>query len=195
MQQIKCVIVGDEGIGKTSLLFVFSSNLYVGDYVPKLYEYIGYDRCSVERIIKERYVNLIFWDTSVGDTQNRIRKLSYSSAEIVLLCFSIVSPLSFGNIKEKWITKIRQECPNIPFLLIGTKVDLRENRRVMELLKSRKQSPITKRQGIELAKEIGAISYMECSSLEIQGTNDIIQEIVKIVTEPRKEKTEGCRTM
>ena len=195
MQQINCVVVGDVGIGKTSMLFAFYANIFRGDYVPKLYEYHGYDRCSVEREIKDRYVNLIFWDTTEGDMQDRIRCKSYSSAEIILLCFSVVSPLSFKSIKTKWMPEIRQECQNIPILLIGTKVDLRENKGVNELLHSRKQSPITKRQGIELAKEIGAITYMECSSLEFRGANDIVLETAKTIIQPRREKTEGCRTM
>lgn len=95
-----------------------------------------------------------------------MRPLSYPHTSCFLLCFSISSPRSLVSIKERWIPEIRHYCPDAPILLCGTKVDLRHDNAIIEKLASMNMKPISKEQGEECAKDIGAIAYIETSSLQ-----------------------------
>ena len=50
----------------------------------------------------------------------RLRPLSYPQTDVFLVCFSVVSPSSFENIKEKWVPEITHHCPKTPFLLVSS---------------------------------------------------------------------------
>jgi len=50
---------------------------------------------------------------------------------------------------------VRHHCPSTPIILVGTKLDLRDEKETIEKLKEKKLAPITYPQGLALAKEIG----------------------------------------
>jgi Ras-related C3 botulinum toxin substrate 1 len=60
----------------------------------------------------------------------------------------------------KWHPEIKFHAPNTPIILVGTKLDLRDNEVEIEKLKKIKQVPITFRQGSDMMKKIGAIKYI-----------------------------------
>lgn len=53
----------------------------------------------------------------------------------------------------------------MPFLLVGTQVDLRDDGATLETLAKNKQQPVTFESGEKLAHELKAVKYMECSAL------------------------------
>ena len=55
----------------------------------------------------------------------------------------------------QWYPEVRHHCPNTPIILVGTKLDLRDDKDTIEKLKEKKLSPITYPQGLAMAKEIG----------------------------------------
>lgn len=57
-----------------------------------------------------------------------------------LLC----SRASFENVKLKWLPEIRHHAPGVPFILVGTKSDLRDDEDTLEKLREKKLAPITK---------------------------------------------------
>lgn len=57
---------------------------------------------------------------------DRLRPLSYPGADIVLLCFSLVTEASFDSVKDKWFPEVDHYVKNVPTILVGTKADLRE---------------------------------------------------------------------
>lgn len=72
-----------------------------------------------------------------------------------LICFSLVSPASYENVRAKWFPEVRHHCPSTPIILVGTKLDLRDDKDTIEKLKEKKLAPITYPQGLALAKDIG----------------------------------------
>lgn len=54
----------------------------------------------------------------------------------------------------QWYPEVRHHCPNTPIILVGTKLDLRDDKETIEKLKEKKLSPITYPQGLAMAKEI-----------------------------------------
>jgi small GTP-binding protein len=71
---------------------------------------------------------LHLWDTAGQEDYDRLRPLSYPNSDVILLCFSTISKASFEAIKEKWAPEVQHYIPNIPNILVGTKIDLRESK-------------------------------------------------------------------
>jgi cell division control protein 42 len=102
----------------------------------------------------------------------------------LLVCFSVTSPVSFENIKQKWYPEIQLLCPGVPFIIIGTKIDLRDDPSVIEKLSRYQMRPITTEQGKVLAREIGAVKYLECSALTQKGLKNVFDEAIVAALEP-----------
>jgi len=112
-----------------------------------------------------------------------------------LTAFSVVNPSSFENGRVNWYPEVSHHCPNTPLILVGTKVDLREDSSTVEKLASKKQAPITFEQGLGMVSEINAAKYMECSALTQQGLKAVFDEAIRSVLSPPvvagKEKKGG----
>uniref|UniRef100_A0A914IDF0 Uncharacterized protein n=1 Tax=Globodera rostochiensis TaxID=31243 RepID=A0A914IDF0_GLORO len=105
----------------------------------------------------------------------------------------VVSPVSFDNVITKWIPEIRQYCTeSIPIILVGTKIDLRDDPATLRSLQSEKRSPVTKAQGQKVAARIKAYKYCECSALTQQGLSAVFEEAVRAVISPKPKKKRKC---
>ncbi|KAL6445183.1 hypothetical protein ACFW04_002220 [Cataglyphis niger] len=160
MQTIKCVVVGDGAVGKTCLLISYTTNKFPSEYVPTVF-----DNYAVTVMIGGDPYTLGLFDTAGQEDYDRLRPLSYPQTDVFLVCFSVVSPSSFENVKEKWVPEITHHCQRTPFLLVGTQIDLRDDVATTEKLAKNKQKPISGEQGEKLAKELKAVKYVECSAL------------------------------
>ena len=78
-------------------------------------------------------------------------------------------------------TELTHHCPEVPFLLVGTKLDLRDDPDVQGELARRRLAPISYSQGTQLAQEIGAIKYLEFSALTQRGLHAVFDEAVRVV--------------
>ncbi|KAL6069406.1 hypothetical protein STEG23_021100, partial [Scotinomys teguina] len=85
---------------------------------------------------------------------DRLRPLSYPMTDVFLICFSVVNPASFQNVKEEWVPELKEYAPNVPFLLIGTQIDLRDDPKTLARLNDMKEKPVCVEQGQKLAKEV-----------------------------------------
>jgi GTPase SAR1 family protein len=77
---------------------------------------------------------------------DRLRPLSYPSTDIFLICFSLVTPVSFNNVKSKWAQEVTHHCPDAKILLVGTKSDLKDDKEVLDKLAKEGQQAITQQQ-------------------------------------------------
>jgi len=98
-----------------------------------------------------------------------------------------MSPVSFQNVKAKWIPEISHYSPKPTFLLVGTKVDLRNNMEEVEKLAKSKLSPVTTAMGMKLAKEIKAFKYVECSALTKEGLKVVFDTAIRAALHPPKQ--------
>lgn len=161
MENIKVVVVGDGAVGKTCLLISFTANAFPGDYVPTVF-----DNFSCNMMVGGRPVALGLWDTAGQEDYDRLRPLSYPQTDVFLVCYSVVSPPSFANVAEKWVPEIRKFCPDAPFVLVGLKEDMREDRDVVAQLYARqRRGPVTTDAGADLAERLGAAGFVEASAL------------------------------
>merc|ERR1712226_1498410 len=126
---------------------------------------------------------------------DRLRPLSYPQTDVFLVCFSVVSPASFENIREKWVPEIAHHCPKTPFLLVGTQADLRDDPIAIEKLQRNKQKPISTEQAERLARDLKAVKYVECSALTQKGLKNVFDEAILAALEPpaiKKKKDRKC---
>ncbi|RZC74523.1 hypothetical protein C5167_049994 [Papaver somniferum] len=179
---IKCVTVGDGAVGKTCLLISYTSNTFPTDYVPTVF-----DNFSASVLVDAQIVSLGLWDTAGQEDYNRLRPLSYRGADVFLLAFSLISRPSFENItKKKWIPELRHYAPSVPIVLVGTKLDLREDKQFH--IDYPGAYTISTAQGEELKKQIGASAYVECSSKNQQNVKTVFDIAIKLVLHPPKTK-------
>uniref|UniRef100_A0A0D9WIL4 Uncharacterized protein n=1 Tax=Leersia perrieri TaxID=77586 RepID=A0A0D9WIL4_9ORYZ len=180
---IKCVTVGDGAVGKTCMLICYTSNKFPTDYIPTVF-----DNFSANVSVDGNIVNLGLWDTAGQEDYSRLRPLSYRGADIFVLAFSLISRASYENVLKKWMPELRRFAPNVPIVLVGTKLDLRDHRSY--LADHPAASAITAAQGEELRKQIGAAAYIECSSKTQQNIKAVFDTAIKVVLQPPRRRGE-----
>jgi len=181
--RIKIVVVGDGAVGKTSLLISYATDKFPEEYVPTVFENYS------TQIPREdgSTILLHLWDTAGQEDYDRLRPLSYPGADIVLLCFSTVNRASFQAIKDKWYPEVHHYVPTIPYILVGTKIDCRENKQVDPNLG--RFDPVSLDMGQKMADEIRAIKYLEVSAKTRNGLVNVFQESMNEVLAHRDKKS------
>ncbi|KAI4983482.1 hypothetical protein ZWY2020_023974 [Hordeum vulgare] len=142
------------------------------DYVPTVF-----DNFSANVVVDGSTVNLGLWDTAGQEDYNRLRPLSYRGADVFLLAFSLISKASYENVTKKWIPELRHYAPGVPIILVGTKLDLRDDKQFF--VDHPGAVPISTAQGEELKKVIGATAYIECSSKTQQNIKAVFDAAIK----------------
>ncbi|KAH3756018.1 Rho GTPase [Pelomyxa schiedti] len=143
------MVVGDGNVGKTCLLISYTTNSFPGDYVPT-------DNYNANAMVDNIAIAFGLWDTSGSEEYDSLRPLSYPGTDVFLICFSLTEPSSFARVTSKWLPEIGNfVTPLPPIVLVGTKSDMR----------SKPGKTLPREQGENLAREIGAYKYVECSAL------------------------------
>ncbi|XP_037328036.2 rho-related GTP-binding protein RhoU-like isoform X1 [Pungitius pungitius] len=192
-RKVNCVLVGDGAVGKTSLIVSYTTNGYPAHYVPT-----ALDNFTVMVLVDEKPVRLQLCDTagqkwglvdgSINDELERLRPLCYKNADVFLLCYSVVRPCSFHNLLRRWVPDIRQHCPAAPLVLVGTQLDLREDVQVLIHLAQNQQRPVGTEEGRQLAQELGALGFAECSALTQKNLKDAFDSAILACV----QQTDSC---
>lgn len=161
----------------------YAQNGFPTNYVPTVFDCYSCHVC-----VDGKAINLGLWDTAGQEDYDRLRPLSYPQTDVFLAMFSVVSQNSFSNIRDKWLPEIRHYCPSTPVVLVGTKIDLRDNGDALSRLESRRQKPIEYEAGVTLAKEEGCAKYMEASALTQKGLFAVFEEAVRAAIASKEPK-------
>ncbi len=189
MESIKCVVVGDGAVGKTCMLISYASNQFPLDYVPTVF-----DNYAVNLVIAGEAYRLGLFDTAGQEEYDRLRTLAYPQTDVFLICFSVTSPSSFENVREKWIPEIKHYCPGTPFILVGTQSDLRNDPQTISQLSKRRQNFITEQDALKLASKERADSYAECSALTQKGLKNVFDEAILAALSDHSEAKQTKRS-
>ncbi|KAL2863827.1 Rho family protein [Aspergillus lucknowensis] len=166
----KCVVVGDNNVGKTTLLTLYTTGkLLLEDQIPRVFD-------NYSQQVGDYALEL--WDTYKPEEYDRYRQYCYPNTDIILVCFSVAREASFYNVKDFWTDEIQTYRPETPWLLVGTKTDLRDAPGASEVKHfGRANVFIMPEEGRSAAKQLGASGYVECSSKEDLNVKEVFDEV------------------
>ncbi|KAL6066745.1 Rho GTPase protein rac1 [Balamuthia mandrillaris] len=193
MIAIKCVVVGDGAVGKTSMLISYTTNSFPDEYIPTVF-----DNYTANVVVDNKTFSLGLWDTAGQGEYDRLRPLSYPQTDVFMLCYAVATPGSLDNIRDKWVPEIRENgCGDVPFIMVGTKSDLRQNKEAVAALSAKGQSLVTPEQANKIAKAVGAAKVVECSALTQEGLKNVFEEAIRLGTpkEDGAKSSGGCCIM
>ena len=161
--QVKFIIVGDSGVGKSNIILRFTHNEF-----RELTATLGvaYDKKQLKYNNKEYLIQV--WDTAGQENFKSVTRGYYKGSAVALIVYDITDEVSFTNV-EKWISDCKDNAPNSALLvLIGNKSDLEEKR------------VISKDKGKNLAEENDMI-FFETSALNGNGIESAFQKCIEII--------------
>jgi len=119
----KITVIGDGGVGKTSLIRRYTQDNFQKDYIMTL----GAQFSNYHFKINDDKIKLIFWDIAGQDTHHYLRPAFFKGSHAAIIVFSLEESdhgkKSFGNV-TKWQNNFKQNCGDLPIILFGNKVDL-----------------------------------------------------------------------
>jgi small GTP-binding protein len=138
----KIILLGDPAVGKTSLLSQFVDGKFFDEYIQTvganfLIKEIDL-KDSVEKLninkdlikdIQEKGFRLYFWD--IGGQQDKLFVTEYYFVQShgAIVVFNLVSKESFDSI-DFWISKLKELSGDIPYIIVGNKIDLDDKRAI-----------------------------------------------------------------
>ncbi|KAL8611091.1 hypothetical protein ACOMHN_064381 [Nucella lapillus] len=188
---IKCVLVGDTMVGKTCLARRLANHGFAADYTPTTF-----DNYAANTTVDGKSFVLGLFDTAGQEELNRLRILAYVNCDVFLLCFSVLSQDSLRRAQDSWIREVRSHAPHVPYVLVGTHIDVRDD----VTSRDRKTSVgaehaqfVTTKDGMAAAARIGADSYVECSSLTEAGILRLKEAAIDAVMNGTSPAEGGCQ--
>jgi small GTP-binding protein len=175
---VKCVIVGDHVCGKTVFVSMCVNPSSNENFISTALESNG-----VTIMLGKSMINVGLWDTAGGEDYDRLRPLSYPQTDVFILMYSVMNYNSFEHVSSKWIPEIQHHAVGVPFILVGTEVDLRDNpgsrTDLFEDMNKYSSKRVSTAEGRELAESIGAWAFLECSVYTRQNINEAVDAAVK----------------
>lgn len=180
----KIVIVGDGNCGKTSLLTRFVRGEFPRAYIPTVFD------TEVSSVtVDGRDVLLSLWDTAGQEAYERLRPLSYTDTDVVIIAYSIADRDTIANVVEKWYPEICYYLPMVPILLVGTKLDLRPPLDEIDFKERQKSKFVSVDDGKNLAGYIKAEGFIECSALANVAVHDVFRTAAQLSLRKRKKRS------
>ena len=163
-ESLKVVLLGDSGVGKTSIINRFANNIFESKYMSTLTS-AYFTKTMKFDDFGGKELKFELWDTAGQERYRAVTKILYKDAQVIILVYDITRIDSFNEVKNYWYNQVKENCPKSIILgLAGNKADLFENENV------------TEEQGKNLAEEIGAI-FKLTSSYENLGISDLFKAI------------------
>lgn len=169
----KIVIIGDGGVGKTSLILRLTENRFPTDYRPTL----GADFASYKVDLDGKFVTLQLWDLGGQPSFAHLRSFFYTEAKGGVIVFDLTNMRSFENVK-KWYDEVTSICGKIPIVLVGNKHDLVDERRV------------PRHEAEQLARNLGAL-YFETSAKTRFMVDEAFVSAARLILGIKEEKAKA----
>ncbi|XP_022971628.1 ras-related protein RABC1-like [Cucurbita maxima] len=173
----KLLMIGDSGVGKSSLLLSFTSDSFE-DLSPT----IGVDFKVKYVTAGGKRLKLAIWDTAGQERFRTLTSSYYRGAQGIIMVYDVTRRETFTNLSEVWAKEIdlystNQDCIK---MLVGNKVDKESFRTV------------TKKEGIDMARECGCL-FTECSAKTRVNVQQCFEELVLKILETPSLLSEGSK--
>jgi small GTP-binding protein len=162
----KIVVIGDGGVGKTSLIRKFTQGTFQNDYIKT----IGAQFTRLEKEINGDKISLIFWDIAGQGSYDFLNPLFYRESRACIIVYSLeeneLGSESFKNIKN-WYEELKMRSGNIPVVVFANKIDLIE------------EDNLDTSKLVNIAKKLDIFNYYLTSAKSGKGVNEAFDAIIE----------------
>lgn len=160
--EAKIVLLGDTGVGKTSIALRFTQDTFQTRTNPT----IGASFLMKNMSIDDKKIKLQIWDTAGQERFRSLAPMYYRGASAALLVYDVTSAGTFNKVKD-WVNELRLNVPeDIIMVVVGNKVDREKNRQ------------LSFEMGQEYARSVGA-TFVETSAKTKQGIEEVFTDVAQ----------------
>ena len=162
--QVKVVLLGDDSVGKTSLVAAYKDGS-----VPKGELPVILPNFAKTEEVGDTKVQMILWDSACTSDFDEIRRKSYAQTNVFIMCFALDTPVTLTNVQTKWMQEIENYKESALIVLVGTKMDQRQM--TEELIGS-------------IRAKINPKIYMDVSAISNINVNELFHLIAQGIVDP-----------
>ncbi|KAL8768923.1 MAG: hypothetical protein Q9209_004978 [Squamulea sp. 1 TL-2023] len=163
---LKVIILGDSGVGKTSLMNQYVNKKFSASYKAT----IGADFLTKEVMVDDRVVTMQLWDTAGQERFQSLGVAFYRGADCCVLVYDVNNSKSFDTLdswRDEFLVQASPRDPeNFPFVVLGNKIDVEENKRM-----------VSNKRATAFCQSKGGIPYFETSAKEAMGVEHAFEII------------------
>lgn len=172
---LKVIILGDSGVGKTSLMNQYVNKKFSNQYKAT----IGADFLTKEVMVDDRLVTMQIWDTAGQERFQSLGVAFYRGADSCVLVFDVNVAKTFENLdswRDEFLIQAGPRDPdNFPFVVLGNKIDL--DSRV-----------VSQKRALAWCQAKGNIPYFETSAKEAINVEQAFQVIARNALKQESEE-------
>jgi small GTP-binding protein len=164
-ESVKVVLLGESGVGKTSIISQFTTN----KFNPRCATSVSaqFTSKTVEFPELGKTIKFDIWDTVGQEKYRSLAKIFYKDAKVIILVYDILNVFSFNALKEFWYKETTDNADNDPiFAVVANKIDLYQEQKV------------DNNDGKAFADEIQAI-FQTTSAMSNSGIKNLFDNIGK----------------
>eukprot|EP00158_Paraphelidium_tribonemae_P009251 Partr_v1_DN28812_c0_g1_i2_m33635 putative member RAS oncogene family len=165
---LKVIILGDSGVGKTSLMNQYVNKKFSNQYKAT----IGADFLTKEVVVDDRVVTMQIWDTAGQERFQSLGVAFYRGADCCVLVYDVNNVKSFETLdswRDEFLVQSSPRDPeNFPFVVLGNKIDVDESKRA-----------ISQKRAAAWCQSKGNVPYFETSAKEAINVEDAFQTIAR----------------
>jgi small GTP-binding protein len=171
----KVVLIGESGVGKTSIIAQFTSGKFDPDTVTSLSA--QYVSKTIEFHNLQKAIKFDIWDTAGQEKYRALAKIFYKDAKVICLVYDITSEKTFNEIKTYWYEMVKSHAdPDVLIAVVANKSDLYDN------------AEVKNEEGEEFAKSIGAL-FQSTSAKSDTGITNLFDNIGQKYFNPNFDAT------
>eukprot|EP01031_Cornospumella_fuschlensis_P029341 gene29341-35419_t len=175
-REVKVVLLGDTGVGKSSLVLRFVTN----SFRPYSESTIGASFMSKLITVNSKPIKFQIWDTAGQEKYHSLAPMYYRGAAAAILVYDITREASFKTL-QSWVEELQQKGPKeIALAIAGNKKDLEANREV------------NAEAAASYAEQIGAI-FMETSAKDDTNVQDVFTRLSVLLPAPAPSENNVIR--
>lgn len=184
--QLKMVLLGKGGVGKTSLVNRYVHQRFSQNYMQTL----GQDVFSKKLTINNNQVVIQIYDIAGQERFESFRPVYLQGADLGLAVFDLTIPGTISELKNSWLPELSRHIEK-PFFLsvVGNKSDLKSQRSVDEAHGKELVSYIKKKY-----PTINVVQYVETSAKENENVDVAFFDLVQKYIDAKSVKTSSRRT-
>jgi len=170
--RLKAVIIGDSGVGKTSLLRRFDQKPFKEDPGTT----IGLNLTTRQLVLNGETIQVVFWDTAGQERFRTMTRSFYRNSDLVIIVFDVASRSSFESV-DQWLDEMRRSAEPVYTVLIGNKIDLPDRQ-------------VSTEEARQFAQERSLV-YLETSARTVVTLDDCLMELVETCLSRQRAKAAG----